>query len=310
MQPVHKHLLKCLHVPVCAPSLNPWTHMTVCSFRVLFFAFCCHLLQQQVVIVRILKVRLVINNTNFDQLWEILEQRAWNPWRCCSVHFFHPRGRVVRLVLWKRSLLAVEEGSSLCAPPTHSWKPWKTFPPSLCSYESKRMSSFKVLVGGARWLRSLEWLIQPLVRVFSRPAPLWLFQCLQRRLGNRMQISGQTSQLLFILSHAHEPDGAVALTNDMTVVKLNSGSLKGTFWHNSFPRFASPSLFLEPIYKRAVVKVQPRQNGTPNNTSTTSYIIIQLWFNSSMCATFWLLHLRDLQSVFWKNKTWKSIKIW
>lgn len=74
----------------------------------------------------------------------------------------------------------------------------KTFSPSFCSYESERMSSsFKRLVGGAQLLRSLEWLIQPLVRVLSYPAPpLWLLECLQRCLGNGMQISEQISQPL------------------------------------------------------------------------------------------------------------------
>lgn len=70
--------------------------MTVCSFRALFFAFCCHLLQQQVVTIRILKVQSVISNIKLlDGLQEILEHE---PRCCCSVHLFHPRGRVERLV--------------------------------------------------------------------------------------------------------------------------------------------------------------------------------------------------------------------
>lgn len=75
----------------------------------------------------------------------------------------------------------------------------KTFSPSFCGYESEcTSSSFKRLVSGAQLLRSLEWLIQPLVRVCSYPAPpLWLFECLQRCLGNRIQISEQISQPLF-----------------------------------------------------------------------------------------------------------------
>lgn len=198
----------------------------------------------------------------------------------------------------------------LCAPPAHSWKRRKTFSASLCSYESERMSSsFKGLVGGTRLLRSLKWLIPPLVRVFSRPAPLWLFHCLQRRLGNRMQISGQTSRLLFIRSHAltsklnqrrHELDGAVGHSHDMTV-KLNPGRLKGIFCRIPFLVLYPRPVFLEPIYKGAVVKVQPRQNRTPNSTSTTCYIIRQQWFDFSMCALFWLWHLCGLQSAFWKK---------
>lgn len=79
----------------------------------------------------------------------------------------------------------------------------KTFLPSFCGYESECMSSsFKRLVGGAQLLRSLEWLIQPLVRVFSYPAPpLWLLECLQHCLGNRKQISERISQPLFSASH-------------------------------------------------------------------------------------------------------------
>lgn len=136
-----------------------------------------------------------MSNTNFDKLWAeslnldaaaaSVSPTAEGEWSDSSFGSFSSRcsGR-----------------GHLCA---HSWRPRKTFSLSLCSNESKRMSSsFKVSVGGTQLLRSLEWLIQPLVRVFSRPAPLWLFQCLQRRLGNGMQISGQTSQLLFILSHA------------------------------------------------------------------------------------------------------------
>lgn len=202
-------------MPVCAPSLNPGTHMTVCSFRVLFFAFCCHLLQR-VVTIRILKVRSVISNVKLlDGLQEILEHE---PRCCCSVHLFHPRGRVERLVLVRFHTRRSGRGR-LCAPPAHSWKRRKTFSASLCSYESERMSSsFKGLVGGTRLLRSLEWLIPPLVRVFSRPAPLWLFHCLQRRLGNRMQISGQTSRLLFIRSHALTSKFPSAVMNLMVLL--------------------------------------------------------------------------------------------
>lgn len=79
--------------------------------------------------------------------------------------------------------------------------------------------------------------------------------------------------------------------------KLKSGSLKGIFGTITLLVLHPYPFSVEPIYKSAVVKVQPRRNWTPNNTSTTSYIIIKLGFDFSMCALFWLLHLCDLQSI-------------
>lgn len=293
-------------MPVCAPSLNPGTHMTVCSFRVLFFAFCCHLLQR-VVTIRILKVRSVISNVKLlDGLQEILEHE---PWCCCSVHLFHPRGRVERLVLWKLSHAQVWEGTSLCAACPQLEATQNLFSVPLQLWKRAHVLLFQ-RVGGWHAVVAQPWVthpatcqgVQPSRTIVAFPlpaAPSWKQNANQRANFSAVIYSFARSDKQ-ISQRRHELDGAVGHSHDMTV-KLNPGRLKGIFGRIPFLVLYPRPVFLEPIYKGAVVKVQPRQNGTPNSTSTTCYIIRQQWFDFSMCALFWLWHLCGLQSAFWKK---------
>lgn len=164
---------------------------------------------------------------------EILNPEEHKPPSSCSVHSCHPGGRM------SVTLDCCPLEAFRCTGPGGDFfgahcmlvagSDAKTFPPSFCGYESERMpSSFKRLVGGAQLLRSLEWLIQPLVGALSYPAPpLWLLECLQRCLGNRIQISERISQPLPYLAlrtvwHTDmQPDlGVIKSTGAQTVFFL------------------------------------------------------------------------------------------
>lgn len=190
---------------ICACALNSGTHMTVCACLVLFFAP-----------FRLLQWQDVSGCKRYYQgfIAHTFAYASGNPpWIAQTSPVlllcpFMPSQRENGVTLDSCPLEAFT-----CAGPGGDFfcvrcmltagSDAKTFSPSFCGYESECMSSsFKRLVGGAQLLRSLEWLIQPLVRVFSYPAPpLWLFECLQRCIGNRIQISEQISQPLFSALH-------------------------------------------------------------------------------------------------------------
>lgn len=94
-------------------------------------------------------------------------------------------------------------------------------------------------VGGWRAVVAQPWVthpatcqgVQPALTIVAFPvpaAPSWKQNANQRANFSAAFYSFTRSDRQ-IFQHHHELDGAVALTNDMTVVKLKSGSLKGTF---------------------------------------------------------------------------------
>lgn len=250
MQPMRKHLWRCLHVPVCAPSLNPGTHMTVCSFRVLFFAFCCHLLQQQVVTIRILKVRSVISNIKLlDGLQEILEHE---PRCCCSVRLFHPRGRVERLVLWKLSHAQVWEGTSLCAACPQLEATQNLFSVPLQLWKRAHVLLFQ-RVGGWHAVVAQPWVthpatcqgVQPSRTIVAFPlpaAPSW------------KQNANQRANFSAVIYSFARSDKQIKPAPSWTWWccwalpwydrKTKSRPFKRNIWQDSLPRFVSPSRLL------------------------------------------------------------------
>lgn len=249
----------------------------------------------------------IIASNFLDGLEGILERRAWSPallLHCSSI----PEEELLLAQVW--------EGTSSCAA-----CPQLRATPNLFTVPLQLRKRAHVLpfqrVGGWHAVVAQPWVthpatcqgVQPSRTIVAFPlptAPPWKQNANQRANFSAAIYSFARSDKQ-IFQRRRELDGAVVHSRDTTIIKLNPGCLKGIFGTIPFLVFYPRPVFLEAIYKGAVVKVQPRQNGTSNSASTTSYIIKQPWLDFTMCALFWLWHLCGLQKKI--KKATKYVKM-